>query len=287
MPLPSSARPTSIRRKPEPLSRPGCTSTWPNPSAALAKEKGLHFLIDFQTRADPFFIEAMKRVHSGALGTLAFGESIYHAGRLKPKSEGTSPEDRLSNWVFDKQLSGDIIVEQNIHTLDVMNWAMNHTPPERVSGLSARHVRTDVGDTNDTYSLVFEYPNDVGITFSSRQFTVPGGTPGGILNRMYGSDGALFTKYAGEVMIRGGADNFYRGGSSPSLYKKGIVTNIASFQKAVAASDVAQPTVAPSVVSNLVAIFGRMAAERGRSVSWEELMADESILEPDLEGLQA
>lgn len=271
--------------KPIAVDVPGCLSV--GDTARRAKEKGLHFLIDFQTRADPFFIEAMKRVHAGALGTLGFGESIYHAGRLKPKTDGTTPEDRLQNWVFDKRLSGDIIVEQNIHTLDVMNWAMNHVPPQRVSGLAARKVRTDVGDTSDTYSLVYEYADGVGVSFSSRQFDVPGGTPGGILNRMYGSDGALFTQYAGEVMIRGGAKNFYRGGKSPGLYKDGIITNIAAFQKAVAAADAVQPTVTPSVLSNLIAIFGRMAAEKGRPVTWDELMADTTVREPDLEGLQS
>ena len=271
--------------KPIAVDVPGCLSV--KATAALAKERGLVFLIDFQTRTNEFFIEAMKRVHAGSLGEIGHGEALYHAGRLQPKTQEQTAEGRLLNWVFDKKLSGDIIVEQNIHTLDVMNWAMRHAAPLRVSGMAARKGRVDVGDANDTYSLVYEYPQNVGITFSSRQFDVPGGAPGGIINRMFGSKGSLHTEYGGETMIRGGAANFYRGGKSPSIYKDGIISNIATFQKAVAAADKSNPTIEPSVMSNLIAIFGRMAAEKGAPMTWDELMASQVTMQPDLSGLKA
>ena len=271
--------------KPVAVDVPGCVSV--RETAARAGEKGLCFLVDFQTRTNEFFIEAMRRVHLGALGVIGHGEALYHAGRLQPKTQDKSPEGRLLNWVFDKKLSGDIIVEQNIHTLDVMNWAMGHVPPLRASGMAGRKVRVDVGDASDTYSLVFEYPGSVGITFSSRQYDVPGGAPGGIINRLFGSKGSLHTEYGGEVMIRGGAENFYRGGKSPGIYKEGIIANIASFQKAVAGGDKTNPTVAPSVMSNLIAILGRMAADKGAPMTWDELLASKVALDPDLAGLAA
>lgn len=271
--------------KPVAVDVPGCLSV--RESASRAREKNLVFLVVFQTRTDSFFIEAMRRVHAGALGVIGHGEALYHAGRLKAKTDQDTPEGRLLNWVFDRKLSGDIIVEQNIHTLDVMNWAMKHVPPVRVSGMAARKVRVDVGDNHDTYSLVYEYPGGVGVTFSSRQFDVPGGAPGGIINRFFGSKGSLHTEYGGEVMIRGGAENFYRGGKSPTIYKDGIIANIAAFQKSVEAGDRSHPTVEPSVLSNLIAIFGRMAAEKGGPVAWEELLASRTTLEPDLEGLRS
>lgn len=270
--------------KPVAVDVPGCMSV--KETAARAKAKGLIFLIDFQTRTNEFFVEAMRRVHDGALGEIGHGEALYHAGRLKPKTDERTPEGRLLNWVFDKKLSGDIIVEQNIHTLDVMNWAMQHVPPLRVCGMAARKVRVDVGDNNDTYSLVYEYPRNVGITFSSRQFDVPGGAPGGIMNRMFGSKGSLHTEYGGDTMIRGGAANFYRGGKSPGIYKEGIIANIGTFQKSIAAADKSNPTVEPSVLSNLIAIFGRMAAEKGAPMTWDELIASKAVMQPDLEWLK-
>lgn len=271
--------------KPIAVDVPGCQSV--EASAAMAKEKGLTFLIDFQTRTDPYFIECMKRVHSGVMGRLGHGEALYHAGRLAAKGDDKTAEGRLMNWVFHKSLSGDIIVEQNIHTLDVMNWAMNNVAPVRVSGMAARLIRTDVGDNADTYSLVYEYPGEVGITFSSRQFDSKGGAPGGITNRMHYENGALLTEYGGQTMIRGNKEVFYAGGKSPAIYKDGIIANIAAFQKAIEAKDVTHSTVAPSIRSNLIAIMGRLAAERKTHVTWDELMASPATPAPDLTGLQA
>ncbi|WP_075088883.1 Gfo/Idh/MocA family protein [Verrucomicrobium spinosum] len=145
--------------KPVAVDVPGIQSVRTSGEQARAKKRV--FLIDFQSRTDSFFIEAMKRVQAGALGDLAFGEARYHAGRLKPKGTGTTPEDRLNNWVFDKALSGDIVVEQNIHTLDMMSWAFGNAGPLKATATCARRVRIDVGDANDTFSGLLEYPNQV------------------------------------------------------------------------------------------------------------------------------
>ena len=64
--------------KPMAVDVPGCDSIAKSGKKAAGKK--LVYLIDFQTRADKFYIEALKRVHNGAIGELAFGESSYHAG---------------------------------------------------------------------------------------------------------------------------------------------------------------------------------------------------------------
>jgi len=270
--------------KPIAVDVPGCKSI--KESGAAAGKKGLVFLVDFQTRANEYFIEAMRRVHAGALGTIAFGEALYHTGRLARKGDDDkTAEGRLRNWVFDKALSGDIIVEQNIHTLDVMNWAMNHVPPLRCTGLGGRKGRTDIGDCWDYFTCVYEYPNKVGITFSSRQYTVD--APGGIINKMYGTKGALLTEYGGEVIIRGGEGVFYRGGKTTTIYKDGAIANIKTFHDSITAKNATNPTVEPSVMSNLVAIMGRMAAYSGRTVTWNEVLRSTERLDARLTGLKA
>jgi len=270
--------------KPAAVDVPGCQSI--KESGLAAGRKGRVFLVDFQTRANEFFIEAMKRVHAGALGELAFGESIYQAGRLKVKAEPGTPEARLRNWVFDQMLSGDIIVEQNIHTLDVMSWTMKDTPPLRCSGTGGRKVRVDVGDCWDNFALTYEYPNNVGVAFSSRQFDAHG-EPGGIINKLFGSKGVLLTKYGGDVLIRGGKETFYRGGNTGQIYKEGAMANIRSFHDSVTRGDVTNPTVEPAVLSTLVAIMGRTAAWTHRPVTWEEITRSTQRLEADLKGLSA
>ena len=270
--------------KPIAVDVPGAKSI--KESGKLATKKGLVFQVDFQTRANEFFIEAMKRVHAGAIGDIVFGESLYHTNRLNLKGPaGNTAEARLRNWAFDIALSGDIIVEQNIHTLDVMNWAMNHVPPVRCTGTGGRKVRVDVGDCWDNFQLTYEYPNKVGIAFSSRQFDCD--APGGIINKMYGSKGALLTEYGGSVMTRGAGDAFYRGGRTNAIYKEGTQTNIKTFHEMVGKKDASNPTVEVSVLSNLIAIMGRMAAYTGRTVTWDELMKSNKKLEANLSGLKA
>ena len=268
--------------KPVAVDVPGCRSI--EASGKKATQNNNVFLVDFQTRADPFYQEAIKRVHAGALGDIAFGESYYHAGRLQTQADPGPGEATLKNWVFDKKLSGDIITEQNIHTLDVMNWIMQ-APPLRATGTGGRKARVDVGDCWDHFALNFEYPNQVGITFSSRQFNGHGSIPDGIVNRVFGSQGVLETKYGGNVMIRG--KQFYRGGKSPRIYEDGVKTNIEAFYQAIAIKDSSNPTLAPSIESNLVTILGRTAAYTGKTVTWEELMNDEAQLQPDLSSLKA
>ena len=270
--------------KPVAVDVPGCQSI--EASGSEATKKKLCFLVDFQTRANEFYVEAVKRVHGGAIGDIVFGESTYHAGRLGIKAEPGTPEARLKNWVFDKALSGDIITEQNIHTLDVMSWTMN-IPPLHVTGTGGRKVRTDVGDCWDNFSLVYEYPNQVGITFSSRQFKAQGSKPDGIRNRMFGTKGVLETKYGGEVLIRANEENFYRGGNTGRIYLEGANNNIDTFHKNITEKNYENITVAESVRSNLVTILGRTAAYQNRRVTWSELLRSQERLDGKLEGLRS
>lgn len=271
--------------KPLAVDVPGCRTI--EASGKKATEKGLTFLIDFQTRADEFYIEALKRVHDGAIGKFAFGESTYHAGipwtgQITAAADADNPESRLRAWGLDRVLSGDIITEQNIHTLDVANWIMG-APPISAYGTAAQKVR-DFGTCNDTFSLVFQYADNVGVTFSSRQFNGHGTQPEGIRNRMFGSDGVLEAQYGGEVLIRG--KNFYRGGATSTIYKHGAVNNIATFHAAIQSGDCANTTVPCSVQSNLLTILGRTAAYEGRVVTWEELCKCDEKLDHGLKGLK-
>ena len=272
--------------KPIAVDVPGCKSIEDSGKSATAIN--LCFLIDFQTRADQYFIEAIKRVHDGALGTFAFGEASYHAGspwvnqRPYLDADPTNPENQLRAWGMSRALSGDIITEQNIHTLDVMSWIMDEKPVYAV-GTGGHKVRTDKGTSWDHFALVYQYPNNVGVTFSSRQFKGHGTTPEGIRNRMFGSEGVLETQYGDNVIIKG--DNYYRGGRSPGIYLEGAVANIATFHKNIMEGNFENITVEPSVTSNLVTILGRTAAYMGRPVYWHQLMKDDERLIPNLKGL--
>lgn len=275
--------------KPIAVDAPGCHSIGASGKKASANK--LCFLIDFQTRSDPYYMEALKRVKAGAIGDYVFGEAIYHAGcpfggmydtwRKNP----TDSETRLRAWGLDNILSGDIITEQNIHTLDVMNWIMG-VEPLWAAGTGGRTIRP-VGTCWDHFALVFEYPGNIGITFSSKQFEGHGTQPEGIRNRMFGTKGVLETAYGGQVLIRGKGDTFYRGGSSPGIYKDGAVANIATFHKSIAEGNYKNPTVPESVRSNLITVLGRTAAYEQRKVTWKEILNKNEKLDANLKGLKS
>ncbi len=272
--------------KPIAVDVPGCYSV--AESGKKASQNKLCLLVDFQTRANAFFIEAIQKVHDGAIGNFAFGEASYHAGSPWQRfyevlqADPNNPENRLRAWGLDRALSGDIITEQNIHTIDVMNWIMNQQPIYAV-GTGGHKVRTDLGNCWDHYTLLFQYPQNVGITFSSRQFEGYGTVPEGIRNRMFGSKGVLETEYGGQVLIRG--ENFYRGGKTEDIYKLGAESNIATFYENITSQKFDNPTVAPSVQSNMLTILGRTAAYEGRPVYWYQIVNDEERMEPKLKGL--
>jgi len=272
--------------KPPAVDVPGCRLIAECGKKAPAKK--LSFLVDFQTRAHPAFIEALRRIHDGAIGEPVFGEATYHAESPWEehyemlRNNPDDPEVRLRAWGLDRALSGDIITEQEIHTLDVANWIMGE-PPLWAVGTGGLRARPKVGSCWDHFVVYYQYPNDVAVQFSGRQFKGHG-TAEGIKNRMFGSKGILETEYGGSVVIRG--ENFFNGGRTAEIYEAGAVNNIAAFHKSITTGDSTNPTVAPSVQSTLITILGRKAAYEKRRVTWEELLKDEERIEPNLSGLK-
>ncbi|MBN2327547.1 MAG: Gfo/Idh/MocA family oxidoreductase, partial [Candidatus Omnitrophica bacterium] len=265
---------------------PGCLTI--EESGKKARAKGRCFLIDFQTRANDLYIEAIKRVHNGDIGAFAFGESSYHAGNpwadqvAAMKSDPKNPENRLRAWGLDRVLSGDIITEQNIHTLDVASWILDQ-PPIQAWGMCGHKVRDDGGDVHDSFQATFEYPGSVGISFSSRQFEGYGSS-GGIKNRMYGADGVLEAEYGGAVLIRG--KKKFDGGQTGNIFTDGVKTNIAAFHRDITGGRFDNPTVECSVRSNLVTILGRTAAYKKEAVRWDDLLKNKEKLEFNFSGMK-
>jgi len=87
------------------------------------------------------------------------------------------------------------------------------------------------------------------------------------------------------VLIRG--ENFHGGGKSPGIFKDGAVANIKTFHQSIIEGKFENPTVAPSVRSNLVTILGRTAAYEGRKVTWKQLLRENEKLDANLKGLKA
>src|SRR5437588_3268931 len=127
--------------------------------------------VGFQIRDCPPFVELVRRIHSGALGKIICGEAHYFSSYIDRPAwpDATPVERRLRNWVYDRVLSGDIVVEQNIHVIDICNWVLK-ARPLKASASGGRAGRPTDGDVYGNYNVLFHYPEGVDVTFSSTQF---------------------------------------------------------------------------------------------------------------------
>ena len=271
--------------KPIAVDVPGCRTI--EESGKKATEKKLAFQVDFQTRAHAAYQEVVRRVQGGEIGSLISAEASYLCGPtwggMDPvlRKDPKNPEVRLRAWGVDKILSGDIITEQNIHALDVATWFLNANP---VKAYGAGGKKRDfVGDCWDHFSVIFYFPNDVELSFCSKQV---GHGIDDIMCRVYGAKGTADTHYFGKVWMRS-TEEIFNGGELGNLFTDGVVRNIATFYDNVTKGDFSNPTVAPSVRSNLTTILGRTAAYRRREVTWDELLKANEKFEFDLSALKS
>jgi len=270
--------------KPIAVDVPGCLGIGASGRAATAKK--LCFLVDFQTRANKLYQEAVKAVHGGEIGKIVSVEANYHCGATWDhmdqllRKDPNNPEVRLRAWGVDRVLSGDVITEQNIHALDVACWMLD-AEPIQACGTGGRK-REFVGDCWDHFAVIYYFPNDLVLSFNSHQ---SGYGYDDIMCRVYGLKGTADTHYFGNVTVK--AKEFRSDAQVGNLYSDGVETNIATFHDSITRGNWANPTVAPSVRSNLTTILGRMAAYKNGMVTWQEMMQAKEKFTADFKGLKA
>jgi myo-inositol 2-dehydrogenase/D-chiro-inositol 1-dehydrogenase len=248
--------------------------------------------VGFQIRMAPPYIELVNRIHGGALGDIASGAAYYYCPRigLNYPDEAT-PVSRLRNWIQDKVLSGDIIVEQNIHAIDICNWVLQGRPL-KATGHSGRNGRNMF--PNDTcsshFDVVFQYPNGVDVAFSSTQF---GKAQFDVNERFFGTKGSSSSPYSGPLGIWGDEKWIWGGGDKPAA-DGGNFSASGSFSDNLAQADSEKQKAfigsissgkfhnqaALGVESVLTAMLGRQAAYEGRELTWDELLRSKEQLDP-------
>jgi myo-inositol 2-dehydrogenase / D-chiro-inositol 1-dehydrogenase len=221
--------------------------------------------VGFQGRYSEQYQEMVRRIHEGAIGDIVTAQTYYYSGDLKRKGrEGASPlENRIRNWVFDRQLSGDILVEQNIHVLDIVNWVTRSHPVSAVA-TCGKKARLDV-DCNDHYNVVYTYPGNVHVTFGSTQF-----------DKSYDSRAQRFMGTKGYAEAHFGKGGVRIVGDNPwdanteEAYGQAVPRKIAAFLESIRSKNY-QNDVASGAESTLTAIMGRTAAYEGEEVTWDRI----------------
>jgi len=239
-------------------------------------EGRLTLFVGFQSRSRSDLIEAVRRAREGAVGRFVCGNAYYNAGLMEPKDKpGMSErERRMRNWVFDQVLSGDIIVEQNVHVLDICNWVVG-AHPLKAFATGGRKVRTSVGNTWDHFEVTLWYPDDITLVFSSTQFLNLGW--GDAQQRFYGSNGALEMKAGdtlkGSAAIRGGNPWVFQGDvENPEIVRLRRFLN--SIRKGENTNE-----ISIGVDSTLTGILARTAAYRGTVYTWNMMLEDNEKLD--------
>lgn len=266
--------------KPVAVDVPGCRSILE--SGRLAQEKKLTLLVDFQTRAQPVFQESVARFRRGDIGKPEMGQVFYYAGRpSKDRSQpGMDPgQARVLNFYMDRELGGDIIVEQNIHVIDLANWYLD-AHPLRAIGTGGRTdwsgTEYNAGNAWDHFVVTFWYPNHVEVSFSSHQLTR---SFSDLCVRFFGIKGAVDSHYGGLVRITG--ENAWLGTEKDDTFRQGAINNVKAFVESIRTGRPIN-NAEEAVRSNLTAILGRMAAYQERLVTWEEMMRSQEKYEVSL-----
>lgn len=259
--------------------------------AAKAK---LSLAVGFQIRHASAYVELARRLHEGQMGQPVSAHIHYFCPALKPPDgpQATPVEQRLRRWVHDKALSGDIIVEQNIHIIDVTNWMLKGHPVKAV-GSTGRGGRTDAGDCNSHFNCVFTYPGDVHVSFASTQV---GASPFDVAMLYFGTKGFAEARYDAPVRIVGPAAWEFPGLKKPELTDN-TAAQAGMFRGALDDADSnKQKAFIDSVTSGhllneaalgaesaLSSMLGREAAYKRKELTWEKLLRSKAKADPKID----
>lgn len=241
--------------------------------------------VGFQCRQAPPIAAIAGRIKSGALGRVATVAGNYNApASTEKKRDGEGADEyRLRNWLWDRALSGDILVEQNIHIIDLSNWILG-AHPLKATATGGRDVLTHFGDCWDNYQVDFTYPGNVHLSFSSTQFGDYGDFDAGL--KFFGSEGAATVPYSGPIQIIGarawswqeslqtaaGSGKFAANGAFNDNLALADREKERTFIESIT-SGRSHNQIAEGVQSALSCMLGRMAGLQQRDVTWEDLLA--------------
>ena len=214
----------------------------------------------FQQRYGPVYLEAHRRLKEGLIGDLTNARAFWIDKDPFTRVPYPDPKiEKLRNWFAYKELSGDIIVEQDCHNLDVLHWFLNARPLSAV-GRGGTKVRTSM-DILDNLSLAYEFPNGMNVNFEANQISPAGFKRVG--EEFTGTKGVLETSRLRMIHHRGPKD-------VETVESKRDITNdaVEAFLTRVLSGDV-ENVAERSAVSTLFAFLGRSAIYQKREATWK------------------
>jgi len=251
--------------KPVAVDAPGVRMVLEAHAKAKANKKQV-VLNGHELRLEPKHREPIQMIHDGIIGDIMHIRVFFATGGLwtRPRREGqTEMQHQMTNWYYFTWLSGDHIVEQHVHDIDVMNWFMKDKHPIEANGMGGRAVRIgpDFGEIFDHHSVEYVFENGVRGFSNCRQIN---GTWGSYSQHAYGTKGHIDMNGHGNVTL-------YINGREPRVWQQGESHQLEQdtlFDAIVNGKELCNADVAAQ--SAMTAILGRMATYSGKVVQWED-----------------
>lgn len=245
-------------------------------AAKKAKEKNLSVVAGFTFRFDFGNRATFERIHQGAIGTISTVSTFRYGGELwyKERQPGwTDMTYKMRNWYYYNWLSGDFIVEQAVHSLDLMSWAMKDVLPVTAMGSGGRQVRTDdkYGNIFDHFAVEFAYPDGAkGYHFARQQADTD--TRNSV--DIFGNEGSAEI-HPGRIYKINGAEKWEYEGEENDMYQTQhdeLFESIRNNKPLNYGQQMANST--------MLAIWARMVGYSGKKITWEEAYNSDHNLGP-------
>lgn len=219
--------------------------------------------MDFQQRYGKDYQTAHRLVTSGELGGLRMVRAAWLGTGAPVKSGHQASEEKIRNWFFYKEMSGDMLIEQNCHNVDVIHW-FTGMKPVKASGYGSR-FRADLGDILDNLAFTMQYANGLVVSFSANQFGRGTG---------WSDVGETFICERGTIHVSRQGYRLHRQGQPVEEVKTTYdITKDAVDQFVEGARTGKMENAAIwGAESTLMAILAREAIYSGKEMTWERLL---------------
>ena len=245
-----------------------------------AKAKNLNIVSGFCWRFHEPKRASFGKILDGTIGDVTTVYNTYNTGATYRAYQSENPqlqnaEWQLRNWPYFNWLSGDHIVEQAIHSIDMMSWAFGNQMPVSAVGTGGRQVRVEekYGNIFDHFSITYDFANGAKGFHLSRQQE---GCERGYAVESWGTKGKAIVDCAANVhQITTGKKVWNYNGKQNDMYQQEHDELFAAIRKG---NVISQGEAVAN--STMIGILGRMAAYTGKKITWEEALNSTEVLGP-------
>ena len=231
-------------------------------AAAKKADPTKRISFDFQQRYGKDYNKVHSIVKSGELGAIQMVRAAWLGGGPPLKSGHAASEERIRNWFFYRELSGDIVIEQDCHNIDVVHWFVGKHPV-RVAGYGGRQLR-QYGDIYDNIVLSYQFDDGRTFSYSANQFGA---------NTGWSDVSETFICEKGSVNVGRRGYTVFR----PKMPNEVVETKYDITQDAVnqfidgARTGKLENFANDAAISTLTAYMGLRSAVEGREMTWSDV----------------